>query len=266
MEAHTRRYRCTLLAGLILASLSACGGHKVLKEPEPMPLATPSLGTVHDARVAASLDWVIVRDGPGTWARDADWDQYLMTIANTSDAVVAIDSATVYDSLEFAAAAASDRKTLVRASRQTVKRYKGEGLKVKAGMGAGTVLVAGAAIGVGAVSAGTAMAAVGAGSAAGVGAVLVGLLAAPVLIGGGVVKGVNSSKVSTQIEARHTALPLVLQPGESIQTVFFFPLSPSPRRVALAYEFRGEVVTLVVDTAEVLDGLHVGAAGDEKGK
>ena len=43
-----------------------------------------ALAASGDARIAASLDWVIVRDGPGTWAKNADWDEYLVTLRNDS--------------------------------------------------------------------------------------------------------------------------------------------------------------------------------------
>ena len=56
---------------LSLVSLVGCGGTKVLKEPQPMQTTQP-LAEVSDQQVTATLDWVIVRDGPGTWAKNAD--------------------------------------------------------------------------------------------------------------------------------------------------------------------------------------------------
>ena len=64
--------------------LSGCGGTKVLKEAQPIQTTQP-LATVSDQQVTAILDWVIVRDGPGTWAKNADWDEYLLRIRNLSE-------------------------------------------------------------------------------------------------------------------------------------------------------------------------------------
>ena len=69
---------------LLLLALSGCGGTKVLKEAQPIQTTQP-LATVSDQQVTAILDWVIVRDGPGTWAKNADWDEYLLRIRNLSD-------------------------------------------------------------------------------------------------------------------------------------------------------------------------------------
>ena len=60
-----------------LASLFGCGGTKVLKESRPMQITQP-LGLASDQQKKATLDWVIIRDEPGMWAKNADWDEYLL--------------------------------------------------------------------------------------------------------------------------------------------------------------------------------------------
>jgi hypothetical protein len=62
-------FTCALVWLLVL---SGCGGTKVLKEAQPIQTTQP-LATASDQQVTAILDWVIVRDGPGTWAKNADW-------------------------------------------------------------------------------------------------------------------------------------------------------------------------------------------------
>jgi hypothetical protein len=62
-------FTCALVCLLVL---SGCGGTKVLKEAQPIQTTRP-LATASDQQVTAILDWVIVRDGPGTWAKNADW-------------------------------------------------------------------------------------------------------------------------------------------------------------------------------------------------
>jgi hypothetical protein len=158
------------------------------------------------------------------------------------------------DSLGTRIETGDSRKQLVKGTKKTKRRYKGEGLKVKAGVSAGTLLAAGAVTAVTVVSAGSAVALGGGALAAGVGT---GLLLVPVLAVGGVFRGVNNSKVNNQIESRQTLLPVELQDEVENSLHLFFPLAPSPRQLELTYvDSRGEH-TLIVDTQTALEGLHL---------
>ena len=242
---------------LLLLSLSGCGGTKVLKEPEPLAV-TQSLSTASDKTLSATLDWVIVRDGPGTWAKNVDWDEYLIRVQNLGEETIKVTNIVIVDSLGLPIDTGENRRQLVKGTKQTKRRYKHEGLEVKAGANAGVMLVAGAVTGAAGVALGTAVALGGSGVM--VGAAVGGLLFAPVLAVGGVLRGVNNSKVNSQIEMRQTILPVELEKEEGKNIDVFFPLSPSPRRVELTYvDSRGNH-TLVVDTRDVLDGLHLAVA------
>ena len=244
--------------------VAGCGGTKVLKEPQPVQTTQP-LAAISDQRVTATLDWVIVRDGPGTWARNADWDEYLLRVNNRADQPVTVTQLTVVDSLDARTEAQSGRKQLVKSSKKTARRYKKSGIKVKAGRGAGTMLIAGAAVtavGYGAASAvafGSIMSG-GAATAGGAGAAAGGLLLlGPALAVGGIVRGVNNSKVNNQIELRQTVLPHEIPAGEEIDLNAFFPLAPSPKMVELIYTDATGEHSLVIDTSVALDGLHIEA-------
>jgi hypothetical protein len=261
MNSTVNRITISLSAIAIVISLAGCGGHKVLKESQPLTI-TNVLASAEDGRLVANLDWVIVRDGPGTWARGADWDQYLMTVSNNSAESVEIRRFTVYDSLMVDASSEYSRRLLIEGSKATSKRYKNEGLEVQAGFGGAGLVLTGATVGMVAVGAGTA-AAFGAGGAAVGGAAVVGILAAPVLITGGIIKGFSGRKVTIQIAERHTELPFVLQPGETQKVTFFVPLSPSPKKIEVSYRAEQQMQTLEVDTESALQGLHLGnGSGD----
>ena len=88
-----------VVAMFLLPALIACGGTKVLKNPEPMELVRP-LTVATDDRITLLLDWVIVRGGPGTWAKNADWDEYLLRIQNNHAEPISVTSIAVYDSME----------------------------------------------------------------------------------------------------------------------------------------------------------------------
>ena len=124
------------------------------------------------------------------------------------------------------------------------------------------MLIAGAAVtavGVGAATAvayggfmGGAAAAGSAGAAAG-GLLLLG----PALAVGGVVRGVNNSKVNNRIEERQTVLPIEIPANVEQNLDVFFPLAPSPKLVELVYsDATGEHI-LLIDTNAALEGLHI---------
>lgn len=248
-------FTCALVCMLVL---SGCGGTKVLKEAQPIQTTQP-LATVSDQQVTAILDWVIVRDGPGTWAKNADWDEYLLRIRNLSDQPIQVTRIIVVDSLDTRIESQPKRKQLVKGSKQTARRYKDSGIKVKAGRGAGTMLVAGAAVTVIGVGAASVVAVSGATVAGSAGAAAGGLLLlGPALAVGGIVRGVRNSAVSKQIEQRQTVLPLELSAGEELPLNVFFPLAPSPGMVELSYtDVTGEH-SLTIDTSTSLNGLHIG--------
>jgi hypothetical protein len=239
-----------------LVSVSGCGGSKVLKEPEPLVVSQP-LAVASDGGLSVTLDWVIVRGGPGSWAKNADWDQYLLRAKNVSDDPLEITNIVVLDSLGTLIHAGDSRGDLVKGAKKAKRRYKDQGLKVMAGAGAGTMMVAGAGAFVG--SAGLALSGgvLGATSTGAAVAATGLILAAPVLAVGGVFRVVNNSKVNNQVESRQTVLPLTLHEDEEKPLDVFFPLTPSPRQIELTYvDSQGEH-TLIVDTHSSLEGLHL---------
>jgi hypothetical protein len=239
---------------LLSIGLTACGGTKLLNEPVPITIGQP-LASAVDKRLSVALDGVIVRDGPGTWARNADWDEYLIRIQNISVSPVVITAIRVYDSTMTRQDSSGERRTLLAESRQTARRYDSQDIEIKAGLGSGTLMAAGAVGGAAAVTAGSAalyMSSAAAATTVGV------LLAAPALVAGGVVKSINQGRVGDEIARRQTEIPLPLEPGESKGLDLFFPLTPSPQKIEVLYEFVGVAgeYTLAVDTRAALNGLH----------
>lgn len=235
-----------------IALLSGCGGTKVLKEPVPVN-ATQALASNSDNTLSATVDWVIFRDGPGTWAKNADWDEYLVSVQNLGSEPLQITSVSLVDSLGTRIEPRLTRKELVKGAKETKRRYKDEGLEVKAGV-SGKVLVGTGVVAAAGSSGLGAAAMAGGGAAAGAAAVVV---LVPALTVGGVVRGINNSKVNDEIESRQTLLPVGLERGEQKNLVLFFPLSPSPRRIEIGYLLGGSEYRLDVETEDALDGLHL---------
>lgn len=242
----------------LLLGLSGCGGTKLLKETEPLAV-TQALATASGQYLNASLDWVIFRDGPGTWAKNVDWDEYLLRVQNSGGDPLEITGINVVDSLGTSIAPRYNRSQLIKGTKEAKRRYKGEGLKVKAGVSGKVIagsglLLASSTSGLGAVAM--------YGSSAAVGAALSVVLLVPVLAVGGTVRGVNNIRVNTEIEARQTLLPVTLMSEEEKSLDIFFPLSPSPRSIEIVYlDSRGSH-TLTIDTRAALDGLHLTQASE----
>ena len=258
---HPNRSSIVVFALLSTCLVAGCGGSKVLKEAQPMHTAKP-LASISDHRVDATLDWVIVRDGPGTWAKNADWDEYLLRVRNRSDQPISVTQLVVVDSLETRIEPQSGRKQLVKNSRQTARRYKTSGIKVKAGRGAGTMLVTGAAVtvvGVGAAHAAAYGAIMSGASTTGTAGAAAGglLLLGPALAVGGIVRGINHGAVNDQIELRQTTLPVEIPAGEELELTLFFPLAPLPKVAEISYSDATGLHSLAIDTSTALDGLHI---------
>ena len=248
-----------VIINLLGVLVAGCGGTKVLKETQPLEITQP-LTTATDRHISARLYWVIVRDGPGTWAKNADWDEYLISVVNDTGEEIQIIDVTIVDSLGTRLATNSIRKQLVKESKETIKRYKSSNLKVMAGFGSGTLAATGGAVTVGVPLAAFGVgAAVGGGAAFGVALAATGgaLLLGPVLIVGAMVRGNNNNKVAQEIERRHTILPVDLISEKPLFMDIFFPLAPSPSQLEVSYLVAGAKETLVVNTAKALNGLHL---------
>lgn len=257
--------RHSLLVGFLACCLTACGGGgaRVMKQSDRVPVSSGSLVQANDPSLRASLDWVIVRNGPGSWARNAEWDEFVFHFRNTSAAPVNITSVTVVDSLDTPLSPLVQRKRLIAGSKATVKRYRRSDLKVNAGMGSASLVMAGAAMtafGVGAaVSTTTASLMGGAGVAAGSAAAMSALmLAGPAFAVVGVVRAVRNSHVSKEIETRHAVLPIAIGASQDREVHLFFPLAPSPQRVDINYADDTGSHSLSMDTRQALAGLHLG--------
>lgn len=262
-------HRVALLCAASLA-LTACGGTKLIRKPAPVNPPERPVAVAADANLAAQINFIVVRNGPGAWARNGDWDEYMLQVRNVSASPVEIRSVDVTDSSDHVATALNDRAKLVRASKHAAKRYRRSGIKVSAGRGGVGMVAAGVGAGVvgyGAAVASATSAALGAGGAAAGGASMAAasgfLLAAPVMVGVGIVRMVNNGKVDNRIESRATPLPMAIPAGAEALLDVFFPISPSPRHVTLHYRTAQGDQSLQLDTSDTLRGLHLAAPRNE---
>ncbi len=249
---------------VVVSALCACGGTGLRKNPIPMPLSEP-VGWSQDDHLRASVDHIIVRDGPGSWARNADWDQYQLTLRNLGPAAIQIESIMIIDAFETAIAPGNSRKNLVHGSREVRQRYDAADLDVKSGAAAPTLVGAGAAttaLGVGTVSAAGSGALVSGGTAslAGASAVASGLLVlGPALVATGVVRGINNWKVDDHIKSSAAVLPMELKTQEQAHLDLYFPIVPVPVKLVVAHRYADALRHVIVDISVPQDDSDIHA-------
>jgi hypothetical protein len=239
---------------LALTLLSACAYNKKLEKPIPLQ-PVGAIATAVDERLTATVDAIIVRDGPGSWSKNADWDEYLLHVRASSDQPVEITRIVVVDSLGKQRKPSATRGDLQSGSKETARRYKDANLEVTAGYGGAGLVVAGQVVG--GASAAVGLATLGASGAA-AGAALAGaVLVAPVLMTAGVVVGVQEIRVQNEIKHRSTEFPVKVAADQELPLDVFFPVAPAPQRVEVTYRDGSGEHVLVIDTRVVLTGLHL---------
>ncbi len=242
---------------LVAVTLGACGGTRVLRDPLPLE-SLPPLALAGDSKITASLDHVVQPNGPGSWARDAIWYEYRLTLANQTGSPLELEEVVVIDSLDQRVAASDSRKELARSSRALLRQFD-ETQKATDPAAAGTLVASGVAVsalGVGTVSAAASGALVtgGAASVSGAAAAASGLLViGPALLTTGIVRGARNAKVSAELEERQTQLPFPIPARAEVAVRFFMPIVPLPQHLILNYRHGRERESLLFDLVEVLE-------------
>jgi hypothetical protein len=202
-----------------------------------------------------TLASLISYGGPGSWKREALWDEYVVTLENRGDQSLSIDSAALADSAGTQYAAGTDPWALEKQSKTLEKQYKdhGEAFLRTAGPG---VLVVGA---------GAAAASATAGGAAFVSPALAGAAVATVVVLPVyylTVVGINhhnKKAVMTEFKRRRLLLPLIMAPGETRTGSLFIPMVRSPGSLTLKWSNEGGSAVAELPL-EFLHALHVPAA------
>lgn len=200
-----------------------------------------------DAALVATLHTVIVYRGPGSWKRNAYWDEYVVTITNPGRESVTLSQAELIDWQDQVVIAGDDPWKLEKESKEWKKGLHKAGLD--------TLVHIGAVIGVAGV---IETAAISSGSIVLGGATVVAL---PIYAVGAIVTNVSSRRqVATEFNKRRLVLPLTLAPGETRSGSLFFRISPSPKTLTLLGTSEGKQVRVVIGL-ESLAGLHLKKEG-----
>jgi len=228
--------------------LVSCTSPKYKSASKNTPPARELAVAFPPAQVATTLNTVIIFSGPGSWKREAFWDEYVVTIRNNGGEPLQVTSATLVDYAGAARLAGDDPWVLERDSKSLERRYKDAGMAFVR-IAAPRVLVAAAEPPV--------VAAAGIGAAGATATATATAVALPVY--GLTILGINihnKAAIKAEFNRRRLPLPLSLAAGESRTGSLFFPMIPNPRSLAVEWskESGKEDSVLALD---FLHGLHM---------
>ena len=253
----------SILATLFAVMLCALGGctatkYKLAKKSTP-PVQLLNVAFPTSAPLQATLAALITYRGPGSWKREALWDEYVVALKNNGKEPLSIDSVSLADSVGIAFPPGDNPWALEKQSKKLEKQYRANGKAFMRSAGPGVGLV-GFSASVAAASAGSGYVFV---SPALAGAAVAAVVVLPVYYLS--VWGINhhnKKAVMEEFARRRLLLPLTLAPGETRTGSFFFPTLRSPMSLDLHWSGESGVGEAVLEL-DFLKGLHVpAAAGD----
>ena len=238
------RYPATIVAAVML--VSGCVSTRYKAAPSDTPPPAPLSLTTSDPTARVSVQGIIVIQGPGSWKREAYWDEYLVTIANRSPHPLVVESAELVDFQNAVLSPGQDPWVLEKDSRDSNERLVatiGDSLRI----GGGVLALGIVPIGVGG------MAALG-GSALGATVVI---WTWPAIAAASLYRNVSSRHaIEDEFSRRRLKLPLTLAPGATVEGSLFFRIAPGPRRLAIVGRAGPEACRIEVSLTP-LAGLHL---------
>jgi hypothetical protein len=245
MHMKTKTLVAVLLSAVALSSGCASNNDHTAQGGTPRLLPI-NLATIQPP-VVMVLDTIITYNGPGSWKREALWDEYVVTISNQGPQPLTVASAALTDFAGTIHATGIGMQSLERQSTILEQECLDAGLAFARDAGPTAVTVGGGVRLVGAASANT-----GAGMA-----VVAAVVPVPAFYTRKIVS-LNKVYFVGEFEQRRLALPLTLAPGEARVGSLFFPMVPNPRALSLHWSSgtTSGGLTLPLDSVQ---GLHVQA-------
>jgi len=237
-----------LLLAVAVCLVTACVSPKYKRADKSTPPVQPLNVKFPSSTLDTSLYAEISDGSPGSWKRDAFWDEYVVIMHNEGDQVLNIVSATLTDYAGAVRPAGTDPWALERESKTLEKRYRDAGVAF-ARVAAPRVIVGAAEPGV--------VASAGIGTTGAAAAATATAVALPVY--GVTVFGINmhnKAAIKQEFNRRRVPLPLTLGPGETRSGSFFLPMVPNPQALTVRWTHSaGDGETTL--ELHFLQGLHV---------
>ena len=246
------------MLGLALTGCVTSKKYKMAKKAGAVPPVALNW-TAGDAATGVNLQSVIVFKGPGSWKREARWDEYVVTITNRGTSPLVIEEAGLVDLLGQTQWPGADPWKLERISYTNWDKYGKTGLKLLAGAGAVTIY--------GATVAATAVGSfMGGGAVAGGGAAVLNIIPVVAIVditAVAIMNNQNKKKIVAEFNRRRLSLPVTVVEGQSVGGSLFLPMTPGPQRLVLRGRRDGEHAEWVIDL-KPLAGLHLKPTGKIK--
>ena len=210
-----------------MLAMSGCVATKYQAAPKGVP--PPTLLSVASSAppIDVGLRSVIVYGGPGSWKKQALWDEYVVTIRNKSENPLTVSDATLSDSSGTSRSPGVDPWALEKESQTLEQRYRRDGVAFARNSTPRALLFGASAVG--AAAGGTAESAAAAASS-------VSVIALPVYY---VVvwkkNRSNKAAISTEFARRRLNFPLTVEAGEIRTGSIFFPMVVNPRSLSLSW-------------------------------
>ena len=117
-----------LLLAVAVCLMTACVSPKYKRADKSTPPVQPLNVKFPSSTLDTSLYAEISDGSPGSWKRDAFWDEYVVIMHNEGDQVLNIVSATLTDYAGAVRPAGTDPWALERESKTLEKRYRDAGI------------------------------------------------------------------------------------------------------------------------------------------
>jgi hypothetical protein len=242
---------------IMISLLTSCvsAKYKMASEDTPPPVPLNVSAEVHS--VNALINTVIIFGGPGSWKRDAYWDEYILSITNHGEHPVALTSATLIDFQGNPVVSGDNPWELQDQSKAWVENYSSGtgGVIIKVGE---TSLLTGAIVGgsLAAMLSTSAFVTVSVGAVAALVAAGT-VIALPVVGISSVLLNVSRKhKIEDEFNRRRIMLPVTIPPGQVTQGSLFFRITPGPQRLSLLFTGVDRGFDVSVDLKPLSD-LHI---------
>jgi hypothetical protein len=240
-------------AGLVAATALGCTGcvsTKYQSAPADVASAVPvNLAATHRA-IDATLDTVIILNGPGAWKRAAYWDEYVVTVSNRGRAAATIESAELVDFDGRTVRPGDDPWALEEETADWWHRQGADTMReIQRGVATAGLGVALVMYGLPALTA----ASVGYPGAA---AQVLGAGAVPIAVPSVLLLGTEGDvearqKIEDTFQARRLKLPRTVATAREARGSLFFPITPGPRQLRLVVRADGKLTAITIDLTAI---------------
>jgi hypothetical protein len=240
---------------IMLWSLTGCTSAKYKMADEDTPPPVPLNLIAQTESVEASLNTVIIYGGPGSWKREAYWDEYVLSVANRSAHPVVLASAEITDFQGTPVMPGEEPWELQEQSKAWVENYNSGTAGVVVGVGTASVMTGAFMGGVALATGGTGF--VSGAALASVAAPAAAIVALPVIGIGTILVNIEAKhEIEDEFQGRRLPLPLFIRPGQTVEGSLFFRITAGPKRLNLLFSGNDPGFELPIELTPLL-GLHL---------